>query len=137
MREMNNLINLTVKLFNKNITVFCLCLLILLLMIFDLHLSKNDNSKIQVGQLSQRVEYINTLGFSVDETREVENQIHIPKSFNQAFEAFNNDLKAQGFDLEKIKGETIKSYTYKAKSGENISLFVYNNTLVGYDIRED
>lgn len=137
MREMNKLINLTVKLSKRIVTVFCLCILTLLLVFFDFHLSKNDDSKIQVGQLSQRIEYINTLGFSVDETSEKENQIHIPKNFNQAFEAFNNDLKAQGFDLEKIKGETVKRYTYKAKSGENISLFVYNNTLVGYDIRED
>ncbi len=131
------MINLTIKLNKKTITLFCLSLAVLLLMLFDLYLSGNNNDKIQVGQLNERIKYINNLGYSIDELSEKENEIFVPDSFSTAFEEFNKDLKAQGFDLEKIKGETIKRYTYKAKSGENISLFVYNDTLVGYDIRED
>ena len=77
------------------------------------------------------------LGYGVDESSEQINEIYVPNNFDETFYAFNNDIKAQGFDLEKIKGETIKRYMYKAASGENISIFVYNNTLVGYDIRED
>ena len=137
MREMNDLINLTVKLSKKIITVFCICLAISLLMLFDLYLLSNDNSKIQAGQLVERLEYLNKLGYSIDESSEKMNEIYVPSSFNEGFESFNNDLKAQGFDLEKIKGETIKRYTYKAENGKSISLFVYNNILVGHDIKED
>ena len=137
MGEMKDLINLTVKLSKKIITVFCICLAIFLLMLIDLYLLSNDNSKIQAGQLVERVEYLNKLGYSIDESSEKMNEIYVPSSFNEGFELFNNDLKEQGFDLEKIKGETIKRYTYKAENGKTISLFVYNNILVGHDIKED
>ncbi len=135
MREMNNLINLTVKLSKKIITVFCLCLLIFFLMISDLYLSGNKN--IAVGQLGQRIEYINKLGVSADQASEQISEIFVPNDFSEAFEAFNKELKSQGFDLTKLKGETIKRYAYKTNSGEEVSLFVYNNILIGYDIRED
>lgn len=137
MREMNNLINLTVKLSKKNIMLLCLSLAIPLLMMLDFCLSANDSSKIKVGQLSQRIEFISTLGYSVDETSERQAEIFVPDNFSEAFEAFNNDLKAQGFDLHKLEGETIKRYTYTTNKEGNISLFVYNNILLGYDIRED
>ncbi|MBR6573139.1 MAG: DUF4830 domain-containing protein [Clostridia bacterium] len=131
------MINLTVRLSKKIITVFSLFLAIVFLMFLDYCLSGNNNGKVRVGQLSQRIDYISALGYGVDESSEQINEIYVPNNFDETFYAFNKDLKAQGFDLEKIKGETIKRYMYKAASGENISIFVYNNTLVGYDIRED
>ena len=131
------MINLTVKLSKKNIMLLCLCLAIPLFVMLDFYLSTNDNGKIKVGQLNQRIEFISTLGYGVDETSERQTEIFVPDNFSEAFEAFNNDLKAQGFDLHKLEGETIKRYTYTTNKEGNISLFVYNNILLGYDIRED
>ena len=131
------MINLTVKLNKRNLTLVCCFLGILLLMALDLRLWDNESSQIKTETLDERIEYINSLGLSVNKTSETVSEIYVPESFNEAFVAFNNDLKEKGFGLDKLKGETIKRYLYTTDNNDRISLFVYNNILVGYDINKE
>ena len=127
------MINLTVKFSGKFLLVFCLFLSLVFLLMFDLYLSLGDN-KMKAGELAERIEYINSLGYSVDESSEIIAEMQVPNVFNEAFQDFNSQMKTKGFNLEKVKGKKIKRYMYKA-NGANISLFVYDDFLVGYDVR--
>ncbi len=100
--------------------------------------------KINVSANKGRVKYINALGFEVDEENVVKNSEKVPEVFSAAFEQYNNLQKSQGFDLQKLKGKTVTSYTYKIKSYPEgfelnaadgvITLVCCKNKVVGADV---
>lgn len=60
----------------------------------------------------------------------------MPEEFDERFESYNATLKADGFDLEPLKGEAVKKCTYtvtnKPELGEDISavLLIKDDTIV-------
>ena len=61
---------------------------------------------------SARVEYLRSYGWEVEKEPESIEEIVIPEEFSEVFEKYNAIQKEQGFDLEKQKGQRVKSYTY-------------------------
>jgi len=83
----------------------------------------------------EREAYLLSVGIQVDTTSSVA-EVVVPEEFDERFTAYNELLKTIGFDLEDLKGETVKKCTYtvtnKPELGENISaiLLIYEDKVV-------
>lgn len=83
----------------------------------------------------QRESYLLSIGIQVDTTSSIA-EVIVPKQFDERFTSYNNMLKTIGFDLEGLKGQTVKKCTYtvtnRSDIGTNISavLLVYNDQIV-------
>lgn len=87
-----------------------------------------------------RVALLRSLGWEVNETPTVEMEVEIPKTFDAAYQSYNELQKRQGLDLEKYAGKRATLYTYTltaypgGKEGVTASLLLYKNRLVAADI---
>jgi len=61
----------------------------------------------------QRVQYLQSLGWEIDENIVDEQEIVIPKTFAGVYEAYNVIQLAQGFDLSQFGGVAATRYTYR------------------------
>ncbi len=59
----------------------------------------------------KRQEYLLGFGIQVDPTSSVA-EVKVPDEFDERFVEYNEMLKAQGFDLEPLKGEAVKKCSY-------------------------
>lgn len=84
---------------------------------------------------SQRVDYISSLGITVDETCEETKEITIPSKFNDVYEDYNKLQLDAGFDLSAYMGCKVIRYTYKiADSEKRVDLLVFDGRVIGGDI---
>jgi hypothetical protein len=89
----------------------------------------------------QRVEYLESLGWSVDEDALDERQVKIPVKFSDVYTRYNALQMAQGFDLTRYGGLDATRYTYKVNnhpsSDENIvaDIIVYKDKVIAGDIQ--
>lgn len=83
---------------------------------------------------AKRVEYINSLGYSVDETPTVK-EITVPQDFSPVYERYNRIQAEAGFDLSAHRGEKAVVYGYKTADGEKtVTLIVSDGEIIGGDI---
>lgn len=83
---------------------------------------------------AKRVEYINSLGYSVDETPTVK-EITVPQDFSPVYERYNRIQSEAGFDLSAHRGEKAVVYGYKtADSEKTVTLIVSDGEIIGGDI---
>jgi hypothetical protein len=88
----------------------------------------------------QRVSFLKSLGWQVDEEPCEIAEIVIPQVFNSVYNNYNSLQKSQGYDLSKYKGVRAKRWTYNIKNYPDkkgvvhANLLVYNNSLIGGDI---
>lgn len=66
----------------------------------------------KISDNNARVEYLRSYGWEVEEEAESIEEIVIPEEFSDVFQKYNEIQKEQGFDLEKLKGQRVKRYTY-------------------------
>ncbi len=97
---------------------------------------KPEADSLLAGETSeQREVYLLTRGIQVDPSSSVA-EVRVPEEFDERFESYNATLKADGFDLEPLKGEAVKKCTYtvtnKPELGEDISavLLIKDDTIV-------
>ncbi|MDR2356497.1 MAG: DUF4830 domain-containing protein [Oscillospiraceae bacterium] len=89
----------------------------------------------------QRVEYLESLGWSVDEDVLDERQVKIPVKFSDVYIRYNALQMAQGFDLTRYGGLNATRYTYKVNnhpsSDENVvaDIIVYKDKVIAGDIQ--
>ena len=94
----------------------------------------------KVKDNDSRVAYLNRLGWDVEkEAREVK-EIQVPEAFDPTFQSYNDLQKSMGYDLEEVKGKTIRRYTYLVNNyeydGEVLAdLLIYKDRVVGGDLR--
>ena len=120
------------KLTKKRI-VFILCVVLVPLLIFSAtYLTKQPMKNIELNgkTKAQRVEFLKQFGWQVDENTETVKDTVIPSEFDNVYKAYNNIQIAQGFDLEKFKGEAINLYNIKINNYPNNSEYVYATLLV-------
>lgn len=101
-------------------------------------------SDISVKTSKGRIEYLETLGFAVEEKTLSSASVTVPETFDAATEKYNVIQKMQGFDLENYKGKKVNSYTYTVTSlpdGTNFgndeilaTLIIYKNKVIAADI---
>ncbi len=90
---------------------------------------------------TQRVKYLESLGWQV-ETEPVEEQtVTIPRDFSEVYEDYNALQKSQGFDLKKYAGLEAVRYTYEVKNHPTATgrvvadMIVYRNKVIAADIQ--
>lgn len=88
----------------------------------------------------ERAEYLENLGWEIEETPLSVREVMIPQVFDGRFEEYSSLQSSQGFDIEKLRGSRVKLYTYRVTNYpvENQSmvaeLLVRNGRIVGGDI---
>ena len=70
---------------------------------------------------AQRVEYLQKLGWQVEVEAIDQQNITIPKQFNEIYEEYNSLQKKQGFDLKDYAGMDATRYTYQILNYPNCS----------------
>lgn len=89
----------------------------------------------------QRVEYLSSLGWSVDPQPVEEQTVTIPKDFSEVYEDYNALQRGQGFDLKKYAGLEAVRYTYEVKNHPTATgrvvadMIVYRNRVIAADIQ--
>ncbi len=103
--------------------------------------SKEDLS-IDGATAEQREAYLLSLGIQVDSTSSIAD-VGVPTEWDERFSAYNDMLKMNGFDLEGLKGQTVKKCTYTVTNRDDIServsavLLIYNDKIVAGHIVDD
>ena len=87
-----------------------------------------------------RVEFLNELGWQVEEEPLEVKTILIPKEFSNILTEYNELQLSSGFDLTDYAGLTVEQYTYKVTNYENANcdvnatIYIYNYQVIGGDI---
>ena len=107
--------------FSKGNAVLCSILLLAVVFAVGLIPTLTEEESAPVALILQgykikdndaRVEYLRSYGWEVESEAESIEEILIPEEFGEIFQKYNEIQKAQGFDLEKQKGQRVKRYTY-------------------------
>ncbi len=101
-------------------------------------------SKINVKTKEGRAEYFEALGYGVDKKEVSEKSEALPESFDAVLSKYNDLQRAQGYDLLKYCGKSLKSYTYtvtsfpddtKVEKGDYLATIIcYKNKVVAADL---
>ena len=89
----------------------------------------------------QRVSYLESFGWQVSQDPIDQQDIIIPKEFNDVYTQYNEIQKAQGFDLQKYGGLEAVRYTYQVtnhptEEGTVVAdIIVYRNQVIAGDIQ--
>ena len=87
----------------------------------------------------ERIAYLQSLGWEVEPTPILEQEITMPKDFPDVLKQYNELQRQQGFDLEEYAGKKLTLYTYRITNHPDAeeadaSLYVYRSELVGGDV---
>ena len=85
---------------------------------------------------AQRVEFIESLGVTLENDEFNEKTVVIPEEFSDVYLRYNNLQKQAGFDLNGYRGKQIAVYTYRTNDGKCVNLMIYKERLIGGDISE-
>ena len=83
-----------------------------------------------------RCEYLQGLGYAVEETALSSKEIVIPTEFSDVYSKYNALQKTAGFDLSLYKGKAAVVYTYRSAEDEDtvINLIITDKFIIGGDI---
>ncbi len=117
--------------------VICMLLVVLLLVFSRVSQAKHIAKNAKTNEL--RVEYIASLGYSVNETAVYVKNTEIPYEFSPEFEEYNEEQKQIGFDLAAYKGCRATVYSYEIKEPhqngkEFVTIIVYKDRVIGTDV---
>ncbi|MCH5182652.1 MAG: DUF4830 domain-containing protein [Oscillospiraceae bacterium] len=99
-----------------------------------------------VDTVEEQLSFLRELGHEPDPNPVYAGEVVIPEVFDSVYETYNQLQKAQGLNLEKYKGKTVRRYTYAlTPSGGETSdgnmgevryatLLIYKNRVIGGDI---
>lgn len=104
----------------------------------------SELNRINVKNSEGRIEYLETLGYDVNEEPVAVNNEKLPKVFDAVTEKYNDLQRVQGFDLTKYAGKKLTGYTYEitafpdeTKIGDAkylVTLIVYKDKVVAADV---
>ncbi len=83
----------------------------------------------------ERLTYITSLGYNVEESSALGKQTVIPTVFSDVYKNYNKIQKSAGFDLTDYKGKSVTIYTYNILSSDKkLNLIVHKGTIIGGDV---
>lgn len=97
-------------------------------------------NKYKLPTNTERVKFLQDLGWEVSESENDVKVVKIPEKFNMVYTAYNKIQNQQGFNLSKYKGDTVEIYTYDVYNytdkPENVvaHLIICNSVLIGGDV---
>ena len=91
------------------------------------------------GTNEERVMFLKSFGWEIDETAIETREVMIPETFNEVYTTYNDMQKAQGFDLKPYAGYKCMQYKYLVTNypSENevyATLLVYDKLILGGDL---
>ena len=100
---------------------------------------RSADSAIRAGTNQERIAYLQSLGWEVEPTPILEQEITLPKEFPEVLTQYNELQRQQGFDLAEYAGKKLTLYTYRITNHPDAeeadaSLYVYRTALVGGDV---
>lgn len=101
---------------------------------------KIDTKKAAAKTNEQRVDFIESFGWTVEAEPAEIIEVIIPKEFDSVYKEYNAMQKLQGCDLSSNAGKRCKRYSYKVTNYPNqtenvrINLLVLNNKVIGGDV---
>lgn len=100
---------------------------------------RSADSAIRAGTNEERIAYLQSLGWEVEPTPILEQEITLPKEFPEVLTQYNELQRQQGFDLAEYAGKKLTLYTYRITNHPDAeeadaSLYVYRTELVGGDV---
>ena len=87
-----------------------------------------------------RTAYLEAYGWQVAEEPLSVEELQIPETLDQRYDAYLALQAEQGFDLEQYAGKRVKRYTYEitnyptGEAGVQANLMLYRNTVVGGEV---
>ena len=87
----------------------------------------------------ERLSFLSSYGFSVEEEPETVTEIFLPDEMDAVLEGYNALQKPLGLDLTPYLGKTVKRYSYRVNGqdeGEEtfVTLYVYNDLIIAADV---
>ncbi|MDR3309770.1 MAG: DUF4830 domain-containing protein [Oscillospiraceae bacterium] len=79
---------------------------------------------------AERVAYLSSYGWKVDEVCLEEQSVVIPKEFGAVYETYNELQRKQGFDLSEYAGRDVTRYTYEILNYANADVTVVADIIV-------
>ena len=100
---------------------------------------RSADSAIRAGTNEERIAYLQSLGWEVEPTPILKQEITLPKEFPEVLTQYNELQRQQGFDLAEYAGKKLTLYTYRITNHPDAeeadaSLYVYRTALVGGDV---
>lgn len=82
------------------------------------------------------VQYLNSLGYQLEEGSAQTKKVQIPKEFDQVYQSYNQMQQQCGYDLQNYAGKKVELTTFQVTndpSGEEVLLdvLVYKNKIIG------
>ncbi len=72
---------------------------------------RSADTAIRAGTNEERIAYLQSLGWEVEPTPILEQEITMPKDFPDVLTQYNELQRQQGFDLEEYAGKKLTLYT--------------------------
>lgn len=91
----------------------------------------------------QRVKFLHSLGWEVDNKVLEEQKVVIPRDFSDVYKKYNEIQIAQGFDLQKFGGIEATRYTYKVLNHPDATgnvvadIIIYRNEVIAGDVQSN
>jgi len=124
---------------NKRLLLSLFLTIILSILIIGRFMGSTINNK-NADTHKKRVDFLNNLGYKIDENSVLFKQITIPHNFCETYNKYNDLQKTAGYNLEKYKGKDATLYTYylveDADDKLQVNLLIVNGVVIGGDIRE-
>ncbi len=121
---------------NRNKYLFAVIAVSAVIMLIIFGLFRIDNSTNLMI-----VEYLNSLGWQVEENPTEISHLTIPTDFDAVYQTYNTMQKASGFNLEDFKGKSVTRYSYRVLNHQSsastevaANIFVYGSTIIAGDI---
>ena len=90
--------------------------------------------EIDLSTNEKRVQYIATLGMTLQGDDYTKKQVTIPQSFSKVYNNYNALQREAGFDLQSYRGKSVIIYTYNLDSQTVVNLITFKGKLIGGDI---
>ena len=87
-----------------------------------------------------RIAFLGAFGWETGPQPASIEEVVIPKTFGEVYTQYNDLQKAQGLDLSKYAGKTVRRYTYEvlnypgAEDPVYADLLIYKNRVIGADV---
>ncbi|MBR4955926.1 MAG: DUF4830 domain-containing protein [Clostridia bacterium] len=129
----------TFKLNKKTFGILTAVVLIIVGLVITLvSCTKKDDAQttVKLSEKEEMLQYVQSLGYTLDEERYQEKQVVIPSEFDEVYTKYNQLQKDSGFDLEKYKGKKVTLYTIGIKDYMDAQdvlcdLLVYKGKVIG------
>lgn len=132
---------LSLKANRKRVIAFLILVVVVVGACIFLHngKGKEEQKEFPGGTNEERVAFLQSFGWQLDETPAETREVMIPAQFNDVYTTYNVMQKAQGFDLKPYAGETCTQYRYKINNYPNVTevyatLLVYGKLIIGGDL---